>query len=100
MRVLGPVQVVSTSGRVARSSQCEPAAAAVLGTEFAEDAVIDMVEIPERGFAGEPQEHTADVTARGYDDHCPPARRAGDAGRLRDKLSDLTIYQEAIWPRI
>jgi hypothetical protein len=24
----------------------------VLGTEFAEDAVIDMVEIPERGFAG------------------------------------------------
>jgi hypothetical protein len=26
-------------------------AAAVLGTEFAGDAVIDMVEIPERGFA-------------------------------------------------
>jgi hypothetical protein len=34
----------------------------VLGTEFAKDAVIDMVEIPERGFAGEPQEHAADVT--------------------------------------
>jgi hypothetical protein len=57
----------------------------VLGTEFAEDAVIDMVEIPERGFAGEPQEHTADVTtttrsdARGYDDHCTPAKRAGTA---------------------
>ena len=49
-------------GAVARSSQCVPAAAAVLGTEFAEDAVIDMVEIPERGFAGEPREHTADVT--------------------------------------
>ena len=37
----------------------------MLGTEFAEDAVIDMVEIPERGFAGEPQEHTADVTHHG-----------------------------------
>jgi hypothetical protein len=34
----------------------------VLGTEFAEDAVIDMAEVPERGFAGEQQEHTADVT--------------------------------------
>ncbi len=33
----------------------------MLGTEFAEDAVIDMVEIPERGFLA-PQEHTADVT--------------------------------------
>ena len=34
----------------------------MLGTEFAEDAVIAMVEISERGFAGEPQEHPADVT--------------------------------------
>ena len=62
MRVLGPVQVMTTSGRSLDLPRCEPAAAVVLGTEFAADAVIDMVEIPERGFAGEPQEHTADVT--------------------------------------
>jgi hypothetical protein len=48
----GPGSGCDHFGAVARSSQCEPAAAAVLGTEFAEDAVIDMVEIPERGFAG------------------------------------------------
>jgi hypothetical protein len=58
----GPGSGCDRFGAVARSSQCEPAAAAVLGTEFAGDAVIDMVEIPERGFAGEPQGHTADVT--------------------------------------
>lgn len=48
----GPGSVVTTSGRSLDLPRCEPAAAAVLGTEFAEDAVIGMVEIPERGFAG------------------------------------------------
>jgi hypothetical protein len=52
VRMLGPGSGCDHFGAVARSSQCEPAAPAVLGTEFAEDAVIDMVEIPERGFAG------------------------------------------------
>ena len=33
----------------------------MLGTEFAEDAVIDMVEIPSADSLA-PQEHTADVT--------------------------------------
>jgi hypothetical protein len=37
----------------------------VLGTEFAEDELIDMVEIPERGFAGEPQRN-AQATLVGF----------------------------------
>ncbi len=55
--MLGPVQVVTTSER----SLDLPGASQrrLPGTEFAEDAVIDMAEIPERGSAGEPQEHAA-----------------------------------------
>jgi hypothetical protein len=61
VRVLGPVQVVTTSGRSFDLSSASQRRLSLLGTEFAADAGIDMVKIPERGFAGEPQEHTADV---------------------------------------
>ena len=64
VRVVGPVQVVTASGRSLDLPSASQWRLPCWARSSRGDAVIDMVEIPERGFAGEPQGHTADVTHR------------------------------------